>query len=144
MFQFTIRTWIPWSRWINDSRLLSVKYFPRKVLVVLLRLCWPLNQSKRTNIGDLPDIFTRKMKEKCVTKENNSYGPKLPSTVTFLIACPLRMVLFINIRPLRNTWLEKTNPSSGVDGQLICVWNKSIFAWSFGRSPKLVSLFRLA
>ena len=34
MFQVTIRTWILWSRWINDSRLLSVKY------IYFLALYW--------------------------------------------------------------------------------------------------------
>lgn len=51
------------------------------------------------------------MQGKCVTKENNSCGPKFPSTVTFLMVCPLRMVLFIDIRPLCNTRLEKQIPN---------------------------------
>ena len=33
------------------------------------------------------------MQGKCVTKENNSYGPKFPSTITFLMVCPLRISL---------------------------------------------------
>ena len=33
------------------------------------------------------------MQGKCVTKENNSYGPKFPSTITFLMVCPPRISL---------------------------------------------------
>ena len=58
MFQFTIRTWILWSRWINDSsfivcRCLRTQGRCRK----LLHLCWPL-QNPLLNNWPLKSLLT--------------------------------------------------------------------------------------
>ena len=72
------------------------------------------------------------MQEKCETKENNGLSPKngafhWHTAITQCVIGKSKSLIWI----------------SGVGGQLICVWNKSILAWSCGRSLKIVSVFRL-